>query len=356
MKIKMARRLIFIFIVYAHTIFAQSDKVVVTDWTDVTFTSSYGNPITIIYKLERATKPADHMGNQYKYYLRFKSKTTYLGKQQPVWVGFDISFEDKSSGSMRFGLTLHWDKVKSWSFWNPAKNVKLNLKLNGRIGTFLNEIETMSKYAKGCSAIINDIERHSQQEFYQGMKGKAKSLGEATTDVFSKEIGDFIRKYSKTMEHFWKIQKSTAFGVVVDLAAPNQLGTPLTAFKESHERARGHLYVLEQEFAKLGVSEKPSPKTTDIETQEIQSDFWNTPENNTKTVSGEEYKRIKASIAYSQGKLKKELENMRVAYEGIKIEKKLGTKQESECRYLALDEYFNSYMYNAEVMLSIEVK
>ncbi|WGH74514.1 hypothetical protein P8625_10445 [Tenacibaculum tangerinum] len=326
------------------------NKKVIKDWEEYTFNSKYGNPITIIWSLERSHKPAKYMDNRYHYFFRFKSKTKLKGQTKPVWVGFDIAV-DGLERNIEFGSTLYWEKTSSWDFWHESSNAKIEMKASkGWIGTYLKELEKVSKKDKNCAELLDKLGVYTASEIASDTYDTASF----TAGFFDKDIAKFISKYSKSAAKLFKITSSKAFGVITSLLESDDMGTPMNAYENAYENARGHVFVLEKHFTDLGIIN--SSNTNDSKknnTKELASeDFWNTPENSKKmTVPTEEQEKIIRSIKYSQKKLGEELKKMNSAMEGFTIESSL---KNDDCRKKAMIQFHESFKYNAEVLLSIK--
>lgn len=341
--------LLFFFMVLTSSVRCQNKKII-KDWQEYTFDSKYGNSITILWALERSHKTANHMSNRYHYFLRFKSKTKFNNKPKSVWVGFDIEV-DNFKNNLQFGKTLYWDKTGSWDFWHESANVKIDMKISrGWIGTYLKEIEKVSKKDEDCTELLKDLGIYTSSEFVSDTYNSA----EFTTSFFDKDIAKFIAKYSTSASKLFKITTSTTFGVITKILESDDMGAPMDAYEDAYENAKGHVFVLEKHFKDLGVfNSSNSNDTTSPNTDElISEDFWNTPENSkVATVHTEEQEKIIRSIKYSQEKLKKELKNMNIAIEGFKIE---STLKNDDCRKNAMIQFHESFKSNAEVLLSIK--
>lgn len=331
-------------------LFAQN-KYVVKDWEEYSFTSKYGNPITILWTLERSHKKVDYMDNRYHFYLSFKSRTKLNGAPQPVWVGFDIKV-DGLERNLQFGQTLKWKGHKSWDFWHESPSPKVIMNVSrGWIGTYLNEIEDVIEEKDDCAEIVNQLGVYTGSEFTKD----AYKVGETVSGFFDDDIAKFIAKYSKSASSLFKIASSKAFGIVTGILESDDLGTPLNAYEGAYEKAKGHVYVIEKQFTELGKLNSPLTKqdTNEQVKSEDEVDFWNSPENSAKTSSIDTEMKMKIikSIEYSQKELKKELDNMDIALKGIETELIL---EKDDCRKKALEQYNACFKYNAEVLLSIK--
>lgn len=343
-------KLLLIFLILFTSSSLSQSKKIIQDWQEYTLNSKYDNPITILWSLERSHKPAKHMNNRYQYFLRFKSKTKLDGEAQSVWVGFNIEVEQLEN-HLQFGKTLYWDKTGSWDFWHESTSAKIDMKTSrGWIGTYLKEIEKVSKKDEDCAELLKNLGIYTGSDFVSDTYNAA----EVTSGFFDKDIAKFISKYSLSASKLFKITSSTTFGVITKILESDDMGRPMDAYEKAYENAKGHVFVLEKHFKDLGVlNSSDSTNSTKPNTDELNSeDFWNTPENSeVATVRTEEQEKIVRSIKYSQEKLKEELKNMNIAIEGFEIEFNL---KNDDCRKNAMIQFHESFKSNAEVLLSIK--
>lgn len=331
-------------------LFAQN-RYVVKDWQEYTFISKYGNPITVLWALERSHKKVEYMDNRYQFYLRFKSKTKLSGISQSIWVGFDVKV-DGLKGNLQFGHTLNWEGHKSWDFWHesPSPQVKMNVS-SGWIGTYLDEIEKAVDKKDDCAEIVNELGVYTGSEITKDVY----KVGETVSGFFDDDIAKFIATFNKSASTLFKLTSSKAFGVVTGIFESPNLNTSLDAYEGAYEKAKGHVYVLEINLSELGKlnSAQTNQNTKELAKSEDEVDFWHSPENSTKTsvIDTEKKMKIIKSIQYSQKQLKKELENMDVALKGAETELIL---EKDDCRKKAFEQYHACFKYNAEVLLSIK--
>lgn len=341
--------LLFLILTFPSFMLSQNKKII-KDWQEHTLESKYGNPITILWSLERSHKPAKYMSNRYQYFLRFKSKTKFKGESKSVWVGFNIEVENFKN-HLQFGKTLYWDKTSSWDFWHESANAKIDMKTSrGWIGTYLKEIEKVSKKDKDCAELLDELGVYTSSEF----ASDTYETADFASGFFDEDIAKFIAKYSKSASKLFKITSSTTFGVITSILESDNIGTPMNAYENAYENAKGHVFVLEKHFKDLGIlNSSNSNSSSKPNTNELNSeDFWNTPENSKViTVRTVEQEKLVRSIKYSQEKLNEELKNMNIAIEGFKIESNL---KDDDCRKNAMIQFHESFKSNAEVLLSIK--
>lgn len=311
------------------------NKVTIKDWETFTFSSKYGNPITFQWKLERSEKPLSYMKNQYEFWFKFRSKTMFYGKIQPVYVSIDIPIQDRKY-NVNSGIRIYPDKDSSHNFWSLLANPKIEFGVKrGWIGTYNNEVE------KNCADVLKELGMYTNSELLQD----AADAGKEITDFFDDDIGDFASKFGIATGKLFKIALKS-FGVFYEVLDTDKMDTPLDAYESAHNKAKDHMLELEKQFTALG---KLNYNGGNEKTSGLMKS--NLPSTSTGNDINETPQQILKRINQHQKGLKESVEAMDGLIGDMKTEISIGG-----CQQNALNEYHASFKYNAEMLLSLKSK
>jgi len=193
------------------SVLGQSELILVSDWSPMTFRSKHCGMITMEWMLEKRVQP--NSDGKYKYYYRTRSRTNYLGSKSQVWVGFDIYILGGSGQNLKnsygddqhlsYGTTLNWDKRHTWDFYAASPSIELDFKkVYGWIGNYLNEIETK-----------NELDECDQMACYRD-KDLVETYDKALRkyEISSRSLKD-IEKWKK--EYMEDMDWATSDGVII---------------------------------------------------------------------------------------------------------------------------------------------
>ena len=229
--------LFFVPFFFAPCLMGQSGWVTLTDWTEYTFQSKYDNPITVLWQLKRSNNPTS--SGSYKYLLGVKSKTSFNGRLQTVYIGVTPLFVDgkeKSIGAM----CAYVDEAYTTWFYHESPNLDFNFKCDyGWIGTFLEEVEGH------CQTLIETLDNATASDAV-GMVWDANSL-------YAKGFSAWLtRKGLVTSAKVWKVATSKAFGALEVLLSSSDAGpTGQKQYKKSHDDIKEHVVALEQSYVEM---------------------------------------------------------------------------------------------------------
>lgn len=253
--------LFFVLFFFAPCLRGQSGWVTLTDWTEYTFQSKYDNPITVLWKLKRANNPTS--SGSYKYVLGVKSKTSFNGRLQPVYIGITPLFVDgkkKSIGAMRANV----DEANTTWFYHESPSLDFNFKCDyGWIGTYLEEVEGY------CQTLIETLDKATASDAV-GTVWNANSL-------YAKGFSAWLtRKGLVTTAKVWNVATSKAFGALEVLLSSSDAGpTAQKQYKKYHDDIKEHVVALEQSYIEMDklVFENWPPNELEERKLELQIEF-----------------------------------------------------------------------------------